>query len=422
MCIAADRLAASAERSIRILIVTYAFPPLNAIASHRPYSWAKAWRELGHEIEVLTFAKHPVDGALDLQRDLAGMRVHEIGYLPRPRGSVARWEKIKAMTRRVRFSLGMFGDPRLLAAPALARAARKLGDERRFDLVVATAPPEITFMAARAMCKRTGAPWVADFRDHWSQDMTLYRSRLAAWLTGPLNRWLVAPAAALVTVSRGLQKRLAAEFGREVLVSYNGFFAADAVTPRAPADGRRHIVYTGRLYPDKQDPEPLLRALRTLRQEMPDLAQRLAVDFYGHDDPALRALLERYGVADCVKLYGFVPYTGSIAAQRSADVLLYLDWTDARGEGMLTGKLFEYLGAGRPILALAARTGSEATQLVTGAGAGRVLTRDEEVVAYLRELLAAPRPSDVATPGVERFSRERQAQELLQSIRKELGI
>jgi len=415
-------LATSGGRSIRILIVTYAFPPLNAIASHRPYSWAKSWRDLGHEVEVLTFAKHAVDGALDLKRDLAGMRLHEVSTLPRPPGSVARWERIKALTRRLRFSLGMFGDPRLLAAPALARAARKLGAERRFDLVVATAPPEITFMAARSMCRRSGTPWVADFRDHWSQDMTLYRSRLASWLTGPLNRWLVSGAAALVTVSRGLQQRLAREFGREVLLSYNGFFQSDARTAITPADARRHLVYTGRLYPGKQDPEPLLRALRSLLGEAPDLAQRLVVDFYGFDDPALRASLQRHGVADCVKLHGFVPYEESIAAQRSADALLYLDWTDARGEGMLTGKLFEYLGAARPILALAAHEGSEATGIIKGANAGTVLTREEDVARYLRALLSGPRPPDVAPAGVERFSRERQAQELLQSIRTKVGI
>jgi glycosyltransferase involved in cell wall biosynthesis len=371
---------------------------------------------------VLTFAKHAFDGALDLERDLAGMRVHEVSYVPKPGGNVERWERIKALTRRVRFSLGLFGDPRLLAAPALTRAARKLGEERRFDLVVATSPPEIAFMAARSMCKRTGTPWVADFRDHWSQDMTLYRSRFASSLTGPLNRWLVKGAAALVTVSRGLQQRLAREFGREVFLSYNGFFQSDARTTPAPADARRHIVYTGRLYPGKQDPEPLLRALRSLLDETPDLAQRLVVDFYGFDDPALRASLQRHGVADCVKLHGFVPYAESIAAQRSADVLLYLDWTDARGEGMLTGKLFEYLGAARPILALAAREGSEATQIIVRANAGKILIRESDVADYLRALLSGARPADVAPAGVERFSRERQAEELLQTIKKKLGI
>jgi glycosyltransferase involved in cell wall biosynthesis len=419
-CIAATLLAISAERSIRILIVTYAFPPLNAIASHRPYSWAKTWRDLGHEIEVLTFAKHAFDGALDLERDVAGMRVHEVSYVPASsttsRGGVARWERIKTLTRRTRFKLGIFGDPRWFAYLPMLREATRLAAGRRFDLIVATAPPEITFMVARALARRTRTPWVADFRDLWFRDMTLYRSRLAAWLSGPLNRWLVAPAAALSTVSRGLQERLAGYLGREVTVSYNGFFKDDAAAATAVADGRRHIVYTGRLYPGKRDPEPLFRALASL----PDVRQRLRIDFYGHDDPWLRGLVERHGVQDCVTMHGFVAYRESIAVQRSADVLLFLDWMDVSAEGVLTGKLFEYLGSGRPILALGPRRDSEAAGLIAETGAGVTLTSEPEIAQYLKQVISSERPQDVPPAAVERFSRERQAGELLVALKQRL--
>jgi len=367
---------------------------------------------------VLTFAKHAFDGALDLERDLSGMRVHEIGYLPKPRGGVARWEKIKTLTRRVRFKMGIFGDPRLAAFLPMRRAGLRLAAERRFDLIVATAPPEVTFMVARSIARRTRTPWLADFRDLWFRDMTLYRSWLAAAAAGPLNRWLVSTAESLSTVSRGLQERLARYLGREVVISYNGFFSGEhAIAGRPAADGLKHIVYTGRLYPGKRDPEPLFRALACLGPER----GHLKVDFYGHDDPWLRGLVERHGVQDCVTMHGFVPYRESIALQRSADVLLFLDWMDVTAEGVLTGKLFEYLGSGRPILALGPRKNSEAAAIIAETGAGVTFTEDGEVARYLKELVSKKRPADVPAGAVARFSRERQAEELLSSITRKAG-
>jgi glycosyltransferase involved in cell wall biosynthesis len=420
-CTAAALLAISGA-SIRILIITYAFPPLNAIAAHRPYSWAKVWRDLGHEVEVLTFAKHALDGAMDLERDLGGIKVHEVGYLPVQRAAATskhkaeRWETVKAFTRRVRFALGSFGDVRLFAYRPLLRQGLRRCAERRFDLIVATSPPDVIFLVARRLSQRTGIPWVADFRDLWFHDMVLYRSRIAAAFAGPLNRWLVSNAALLVTVSQGLQARLQRYLGREVLLSFNGFLEEDQRDVAPSADAKRHVVYTGRVYPGKQDPQPLLRALARLRRQIPELASRLSIDFYGFEAPQLRAMAARHSVEDCVRLLGFVPYRNSIAAQRTADALLFLDWMELGAEGMMTGKLFEYLGSRRPILALGPRKDSEAARLIAAAGAGTLLTSDDEIVEYLRRLLASPRLADLPAHAVARFSRERQAAELLREI------
>jgi glycosyltransferase involved in cell wall biosynthesis len=427
------RPTAPGER-LRILIVAHAFPPINAIASHRPYSWAQAWRDLGHEIHVLTPAKYPFDGAIDNERDLSGIQVHEVAYLPlartarnsssgAPGARVVRWEWLKAVTRRARFALGTFGDLRLMACFPMVRKGLRVIREHGIQLIVATAPPESVFFVARRLSRRTGVPWVADFRDLWFHDMVLFRARLTTWLLGPINRWLVESAAVLVTVSRGLKNRLSYYLAREVVVSYNGFFAGDhGLSPPAPPwdDGRTHLVYTGRVYPGKQDPEGLFRALTVLRGTMPELAARISIDFYGFDDPWLRSLIERHAVADCVELHGFVPYRESVVAQRAADFLLFLDWTDTRAEGVLTGKLFEYLGSGRPILALGIRKDSEAARLISDAGCGTMLTGDGEIADYLRRALSSPRPPPIVSETAKHFSRERQARVLLEEITRRL--
>ena len=412
---------------MRILIVTYAFPPLNVIASHRPYSWARTWRDLGHDVEVLTFAKYSFDGSQDLERDVSGIRVEEVAYLPAAQRSApaaqrtARWERLKTFTRRLRFSMGIFADPRLIAYFPLLRRGMELLAERRVDVIVATSPPEVGFMVARALSRRTGVPWIADFRDLWFRDMLLYRSAVASWLSGLLNRRLVRSAKLLVTVSQGLQARLSGYLSRDVYGSYNGFFTGDLVSDaQYPGNGKRRLVYTGRLYPGKRDPEPLFRALAKLRATVPKLSRRLSVDFYGHDDPWLRSLVERHGVQDCVVMHHFVPYRQSVAIQRGADALLFLDWADARAEGVLTGKLFEYLGSGSPILAIGPTKDSEAARIIAATGCGVTLTRVEEIVSYLHDLLASP-PPRVPEGTAAQYSRERQAEELLAAIERRLS-
>jgi glycosyltransferase involved in cell wall biosynthesis len=381
---------------------------------------------MGHDVEVLTARKYAFDGATDLQRDVSGMRIHEVPYMAggtpaRPpsgvQSAVHRWEWLKILTRRMRLSLATFGEPRWLAYRPMLRKGLALAKERRFDFIIATTPPDMPLAVARTLSRSTGTPWVADFRDLWFRDMLLYRSRLASALSGPFNRWMVKDASVLVAISRGLQKRLSAYLGREVVLSHNGFLEEDHKHVSVlPGDGKKHLAYTGRVYPGKQDPKPLLRALARLRADMPQLADRLAVDFYGFDDPALRRMISQHGVDDCVRLRGFVPYRECMAVQRSADALLFLDWIDLAGEGMMTGKLLEYLGSRRPILAVGPRTDSEAAQLISDTGSGTALTTESGIVEYLKSLIASPRRPDLAEEAVQDYSRDRQAVRLLESI------
>ena len=419
-----------ANDALRILLVAYCFPPMNTIASHRPYGWARAWRDLGHDVHVLTPVKRAYDGPMDLECDLSGIAVHEAGRAarraeaPRP-ASAARWERLKSATRRARASLAMFGDPRQLSYFALVHEGRRLLAGARFDLIVATSPPEVGFFAARALGRESGVPWVADFRDAWFHDTRLHHSRLAASLAGPVNRRLVRDAAALVTVSEGLRKRLANYLRREVLLSYNGYFEEDAPAStrhEAAADSRLHLVYTGRVYPGKQDPEPLFRALAALRRTLGNPAARLVVDFYGFDNPWLADLVARYPLGDQVRLHGHVAHRASLAAQRAADALLFLDWSDASAEGVLTGKLFEYIGSGRPILALGPRPDSEAAALIERTGSGVTLCSEEALTAHLRRLAVAPPAPPARGAAWETLSRGRQARALLEALRARVAL
>jgi glycosyltransferase involved in cell wall biosynthesis len=417
---------------LRILVVAYYFPPLNSTASHRPYSWAAAWAGAGHEVHVLTTEKYAFDGTLDLDYDLSAFQVHTVGYMSRaPRAGASRhianathtaqqWDRFKLATRRLRLGLGMYAEIAWFAYRGLLARALDLARQHRFDFVITTSPPEVVHFVGHALQRKAGIPWVADYRDLWFAEMRVGQFRASSWLTGRIKRPRLREAHALSTVSEGLAERLRRFVGRDAIVCYNGFMPeahAACAPPRPWSDDKRHVVYTGRMFPDKRDPRRFFEGLAEALRSDDRLNDRLVVDLYGFDDPWIRAVAAECGVAHCVQPHGLVPHRTSLAAQRHADLLLFLDWMDARAEGILTGKLFEYLAAERPILGVGLSRNTEAARIITEAHAGETLIEPHEIRDRLLALVTATHPAQsVRLESIQRFSRLRQADELLTRI------
>ncbi len=409
---------------MRILIVAHDFPPLNSSASRRPYSWARTWSRLGHEVHVLTTAKYATDGRADLELDCTGFSVHAVSYLPfaRPLGGASResiaaagtstaFELLRRSTRRLRLGMGFFTQTQTLAMPALLRRARELG---RFDFVISTSGPEVCTFVAHAIAGG-GTPWIADYRDLWLQEFAIQRYAFTTWATGMLNRRMLRRASAAVTVSQGLAEYLRSVVRCPVWVRYNGFLdeVHASVQPHRWNDGKLHMVYTGNFYPEKRDPDPVLRALASL----PAAARsRLAVDVFGPDEAWVRERIARHGLQNVVRMHGPVPYRESLAMQKGADALLFVDWMDSRAEGVLTGKLFEYLASGRPLLCVGIRGNTEAAQIIRDCGAGEVAVDGKSIRAALQAVAARTFTARPDGQRIGRFSREAQARALLEQI------
>ena len=419
---------------MRILIVAHDFPPLNSSASRRPYSWARTWSDLGHEVHVLTTAKYAVDGRMDLVLDLAGIHVHSVPYLPRsrpaPHGGAATaparrsalFETVRLATRRLRLGLGLFTQTTMLAYPKLVRAGHALLASGRFDLIVSTSGPEVCTLVAHRLAGRANVPWLADYRDLWFAEFAVQRYWFTTLFTGALNSRLLRRAAAVSTVSEGLQGYLRTVARCLVWVCYNGFLdgTGHAADRRPFDDGCLHIVYTGNFYPEKRDPAAFFAALAEVLTRDPALRARLRVELYGPDEQWVRERFTAHGLEGVVVVHGPVPYAESLAAQRFADALLFVDWMDPRAEGVLTGKLFEYLAAARPVLCVGNRRDTEAARLIADCRAGVVASTGDEIAAALTGLA---RGELRITPDRERiagYSREAQAITLLERAQREI--
>ncbi len=162
----------------------------------------------------------------------------------------------------------------------------------------------------------------------------------------------------------------------------NGFDPEDKPVISSPSDaGTLEIVYTGTLYDGLSDPTPLLKAARALEQD----TIGVRVHFYGSDSHLALRRAQELGFERFVLSHGAVPYCDSLRAQVDADALLVLDQGKRTVAGVLTGKLYEYIGARRPILVVG-RSDYTAAQLVTDQGLGYVSRDPAGIARFLREL------------------------------------
>lgn len=383
---------------MRILLAAYYYPPLNSIGARRPYALAKWLRRRGHEVTVLTSVnagRGPDDAPSRLvrTRDLlaTGMNWRGESHDVVTGRSDATWDPGPGLWGSI-----FVPDVQLVSwMPFAVGAALRLQRRGGFDAVVTTSPTEVVHAVGLAL-QRRGVPWVADLRDGWRFEAPREEWPLAAQrrLDGALERLVVTRADRVVTVSEPLSEDLRRRHGVAAETIANGFdpddVAADAPPPGAIDPAKLTLVHTGGLGMERTL-RPLLEGLARLAREDPSIRDRVELVLAGQQTAEQQALYAEPAFAPFVRHLRFLARPDALALQRAADVLVLV--TSGTRTGEVTGKLFEYLAAGPPLLVLGA--GSAAGRIVEQAGAGLVVpTRDADAAeGALRRILAGDVPS-----------------------------
>ncbi|QXD17297.1 glycosyltransferase family 4 protein [Rhodocaloribacter litoris] len=261
-------------------------------------------------------------------------------------------------------------DARVGWVPFALRAARRLHREAPFEVVVTTGPPHSTHFVGFRMRRAFGVPWVADFRDPWTDISWYGELPFTPWarrLDARLERVVLDAADHVVTVSPALAALLARKTATPITVIPNGFDPPDFDdVPVPPRSGGFELTHVGTLSPS-QNPEALWRALRRGLDagELPALRLR----FVGKVDPVVLERLAAFGLAGRVEQTPYVPHAEAVGYMKAADLLLLSINRTPGAEGIVTGKLYEYVASGRPVLGIGPVTGDAAAILrETGAG------------------------------------------------------
>ncbi|MEM6782753.1 MAG: glycosyltransferase [Bacteroidota bacterium] len=433
----------------RLLVVAYYFPPSGGPGVQRVLKFVKYLPTLGWHPTVLTVeagAYPSYDPTLSSDIP-AGIKVYRTRALD-PFGVYARAtgktksdavtvgaiaqtpSLIERWARFVRANI-FVPDARVGWVPFAARKGTQLVKTARaegypYAAVLTSGPPHSGHLIGRAVHRATGTPWVADFRDPWARhalaDM-LPMTAAATALDRRIERSVLQEATRLVTVSPSWQRHLARQAGRsesDVVVVHNGFDAADFAYAHAGAPERTFtLTHVGSLYTTR-DPLALWDALADLRAE--GAIPRLRVRLLGSVAPSVRTSLAARGLDAITDIEPYVPHEDAIKAMHAATLLLLTIERFVLDHGMITGKLYEYLAAGQPVLALGP-VGGDAEALLHQTRGGTLLARDDGagVAALVRRHYAS---WDAGTPepgadydAVAPYSREAQARRLSAVLR-----
>jgi len=269
--------------------------------------------------------------------------------------------------------------------------AVKAGDEllqsEGIDAVISSSPPVTCHIIAKELKSKHKIPWIADFRDLWSQNANYPYWPIRLFFDRRLEVKTIQLANALVTVSSPMAEKLKMiHKGKMIYTITHGFDPDKMSDEKASLTSKFTITYTGQIY-KKQDPSKLLVALKDLIYERDIDPNDVDVRFYGPEKRFLAKKIKEYELSAIVRQCGIVPREISFEKQREPQLLLLLKWEDSRERGIYTGKVFEYLAAKRPILATGG-TDDVVRELLNETSAGIDAQTVEDIKSALRELYA----------------------------------
>jgi glycosyltransferase involved in cell wall biosynthesis len=423
-----------------VLIVAYWFPPMGGSGVIRVLKFAKYLPQFGWKPTVLTVKagdafsfdqtlldELPPSVTIERAAFREVVKTTQVkGISDRIKGQKSRLGSLrKALARFLRsvyFSVWIPDNKVGWIVPAVRQASR-MQQRHSFQAIYATSPPQTSLLVATLIRRRLQIPLVSDYRDEWTTNPHKYMpNSITRWLNWRLERTVVNRSDALLVMSQGVKRNLRdAGILREDMLSKcrilpNGFDPADYGVPASAASAQFRIVYTGSFYGELRIPDPFLRGLHAWLAASPHVRDDVQVLFQGSIYPQHRQLIHDLELDDVVQVTGSVPHHQAIEAQQSASVLL-LVMGKGEGTAILPGKVFEYLGAQRPILAVVHPNG-ESADLVRRTNTGVVVDPDdtEAMVRALADLYSKWEQGGIPyTPDVEqvnRYSRVEQARQL----------
>lgn len=385
----------------RVLILTYYWPPSGGSGVQRWLKFAKYLPEQGWHPVIYT-PENPEYPSIDttLEADIPA----EAEVLKTPiTEPYSIYKRFVGMKKDDRINTGFLSDKEKPGTmEKLSRWIRGnffIPDARRFwirpsvryltaylktnpvDLIVSTGPPHSLHLIARLLKQRTNIPWVADFRDPWT-NIDFYEELMLTRYADRKHRKLEAAVlheADKVLVVGHEMKREFSELtvADKIEVIPNGFDPDDtAGSEQVVTDEYFSLAHIGSFSPARNVPR-LWEVLAQKRRMDSSFRVRFRLKIVGSIDHSVKKSIEGAGLSDAVIHIPYLPHDQVITEQRKSSMLLLVVNQTKNAKGIVTGKVFEYLASGRPILAIGPPDGDLAA-ILADCGAGPVVDYNDK--------------------------------------------
>ena len=362
---------------MNVLLISYYFAPVNSIASVRPGKLCKYWMRQGHNVTVLTraygnsSASPHGDGMPDELRQCRIIRtkIFSIQQLTKKAMGLESRQSVEKTVGKInrsplhhlyRWFSNLFNEDNITWYWLSRRKIRELMRNGDYDLIFSTCGPVASHkIAYYAKSLASSSVWIADFRDHYV-NMSSSVNRLKLMFLKGFTRKVIQKANAVTCVSAGLADALNGNNSDTPFrVLPNGFDRddyqklAEEQKETAGSGGRTfRMVYTGYLYGKKRDVSPLFRAIGELADEHAIDRDRVRFLYAGQQGEYIRQFAATYGLEQIVEDVGSVSHEKSLLLQSTADALILSTWNYRNEQGIVTGKIYEYMMQDKPIIAL----------------------------------------------------------------------
>lgn len=400
----------SVRHDKKVLIVTYTFPPNAGGGAQRTTKFAKYLPANGWQPIILTVKKNiNKNQDLSLLKDIPPEAVvHRTRFsspqsiffklFGRDAAKKKNFNSVQGITIYICEkivnainALLLIPDQTILWFPRAYFKAKKIIENEKPDIIFSSSLPPTTHIIAYFLKKKFSIPWVADFRDEWTQNPFVhYFTPFHRYINTHIEKKILQQANIVTTVSNPWRDGLASLIhdSKKIVTIMNGYDHADFQNLKTKKENNEvfTISYVGSIYGD-QSPRSFLTALSQLVTSNDIDARKISVRFIGGvAGTELSKIPDK--IKPCISIEGYTEHSKAVQLLYKSDALL-LFISNSRGTGCYTAKIYEYIATGKPILALVPTEGV-AAQLVRRINAGTVVNPDskDEIKKALLSLYA----------------------------------
>lgn len=376
----------------RVLIITYYWPPSGGAGVQRWVKFVKYLRDFGWEpvvyapenpeypsedlslaseipsdIEVI---KKTIWEPYDIYKTIVGKKGQKVNVTMSDNGKKNSF--VRKIAWMIRGNL-LIPDPRCFWIKPSYKFLINYIKDYPVDAIVSTGPPHSMHLIGLKLNQSTKIPWIADFRDPWT-NIDFYKELKLTFLADKIHHYLekkvLTNCSHVITVTPTCCRELGEIAGRSVDLIHNGYDEADVCAADRKKDDFFSITHVGSINKDRNS-KVFWGVLSELIKKDGHFKEKLRIKLVGSIDPIVSEDIVQLGLSENVEIVGYLSHKEAVAFQQNSQVLLLLVNNTPNASGILTGKLYEYLASGRPILAIGP-TDSDVAEILIETQTGRI--------------------------------------------------
>ena len=383
----------------KVLIITYYWIPSGGAGVQRWIKFTKYLRDFGYEPIIYTpenpefpstdtsfekdipndiqVIKTPIWEPYNVYRNLMGKKNQAINAGFISENKKLGWKDKLSIWIRGNF---LIPDPRRFWIKPSIHFLTDYLQKNPVDAIISTGPPHSMHFIAMGLKRNFPAiPWIADFRDPWT-NIDFYKDLNLSFLSDKIHHRLekkvIQTADSIVVVSNGMKNEYELLKPKHIQTIPNGYDESDVEKKEVALDKKFSISHIGTLNAAR-NPITLWKVLSDICLENAQFKTSLEIQLVGKVDYSVLESIEKYNLTDNLLKVDYLSHNEAIAKQQSSQLLLLLINNSGNAKGILTGKFFEYLAAKRPIFGIGPTDG-DAALVLSETKAGTMIDFEDE--------------------------------------------